>query len=93
MNEVNFYGERGLSPDIDEQMAADAKLVDSMEESFLCLGNKEKWVDRLGRYREGVNPDWICLHIRTPRAEQGYYPSKSECLEVIEKLGGVIDAL
>ena len=93
VNEVNFYGERGLSPDIDEVMARNAALVDQMEDSFLCLGNRQKWLDRLGAYKEIVGPDWICLHIRTPRAPEGYYPSKNECLEVIEGLGEVIDGV
>lgn len=32
----------------------------------------------------GVNLDWICLHIRTPRAAQGDSPSKAECFEAID---------
>ena len=33
-------------------------------------------------------------HIRTPLGPQGgYYPSKAECLEVIEGLGEVIDVV
>ncbi len=93
INEVNFYGSRGLASDVTELSALDNELLSSMESSFLCLGQREQWIDRLGRYREAANPDWICLHIRTPRAPEGYYPSKAECLEVIEQFGEIIDAV
>ena len=33
---------------------------------FLCLGNKQKWLDRLGEIKEQINPDWIGLRTRNP---------------------------
>lgn len=92
INEVNFYGQRGLSSDTEKMSAMDAELLASIERNFLCLGPPDQWVERIGRYRECVNPDWICIRIRTPRAPGRYYPSKAECLETIERFGEIIDA-
>ncbi len=61
--------------------------------TVLCLGSKQKWIDRIESYREQVNPDWICFHIRTPQDGRGYHPSFAEALECIEQFGEVLDAV
>ncbi len=74
-----------------------AKLHDiqaELESKFLTLGGRQKWLDHLGRLRDIVNPDYICIRTRTPKPEGDvYYPSKQECLECIEQLGGMLDQL
>tara|TARA_Y100000590_G_scaffold18428_1_gene21957 strand:- start:7438 stop:8484 length:1047 start_codon:yes stop_codon:yes gene_type:complete len=93
VSEVNFYGERGLAPETDELSSMDEELIGTMESGFLCLGNKQKWIDKIEEYREKINPDWICIHIRTPQDGRGYHPSFNEALEVIEQFGEILDAV
>jgi hypothetical protein len=71
----------------------DEELIGTMESGFLCLGNKQKWIDKIEEYREKINPDWICIHIRTPQDGRGYHPSFNEALEVIEQFGEILDAV
>ncbi|NIP95836.1 MAG: hypothetical protein GWO24_21345, partial [Akkermansiaceae bacterium] len=86
-------GERGLAPETDELAKMNQELLGTMEKSFLCLGSKQKWIDRIEWYREHVNPDWICIHIRTPQDGRGYHPTFAEALECIEQFGEVLDAI
>ena len=86
VREWSFYAEKGLSPDAEAQ-----DMLESVESMFLCLGNKQKWVDRMGEMKEKVNPDWICLRTRNPINPGHYYPSRTECLEVIERFGEILD--
>ena len=85
MREWGFYAEKGLSPD-----AHQTDMLESIESMFLCLGNKQKWIDRLGGIREQINPDALCIRTRNPVNEGKYYPSRQECLEVIERFGEIL---
>ncbi len=85
VREWSFYAEKGLSPDA---QATDA--LTNIEKMFLCLGNKQKWIDRMGELREKVNPDWLCIRTRNPVNPDEYYPSRSESLEVIERFGEIL---
>ena len=88
VREWSFYVEKGLSPD------AEAKdMLDEIESSFLCIGNRQKWIDRMGEMKEKVNPDSICLRTRNPVNPGQYYPSRTECLEVIEAFGEILDEI
>jgi hypothetical protein len=88
VREWSFYAEKGLSPD------AEAKdMLEQVESMFLCLGNRQKWVDRMGELKEKVNPDWLCIRTRNPVNPGKYYPSRSECLEVIERFGEILPAI
>lgn len=61
VREWSFYAEKGLSPD------AEAKdMLEQVENMFLCLGSKQKWVDRMGETKEKVNPDWLWIRTRNP---------------------------
>lgn len=86
VREWSFYVEKGLSPD-----ATAENMLESIEKRFLCIGNKQRWVDRMGEMKERVNPDWICLRTRNPVNPGEYYPSRTECLEVIEAFGEILD--
>jgi len=86
LREWSFYADKGLSP-------ADTysnDMLEHIESMFLCLGDKQKWVDRMGEMKEKVNPDWICLRTRNPIDPDSYYPSRTECLEVIERFGEIL---
>jgi alkanesulfonate monooxygenase SsuD/methylene tetrahydromethanopterin reductase-like flavin-dependent oxidoreductase (luciferase family) len=88
VREWSFYAEKGLSPD------AEAKdMLEQVESMFLCLGNRQKWIDRMGEMKEKVNPDWLCIRTRNPVNPGHYYPSRSESLEVIEAFGEILGAL
>ncbi len=88
VREVGFYQDEGLSPEFAREGIA------RLERQFLILGPKQKWVDFLGEVRERIAPDYICFRTRGPRPEAGgYYPSKQECLECVEQLGEVVQAL
>jgi hypothetical protein len=86
VREWSFYAEKGLSPDTH---AAD--ILETVEDMFLCLGNRQKWLDRLGEIKEQINPDWICIRTRNPVNEGKYYPSRQESLEVVERFGEILD--
>lgn len=86
VREWSFYAEKGLSPDTH---AAD--MLETVEDMFLCLGNKQKWLDRLGEIKEQINPDWIGIRTRNPVNEGKYYPSRQESLEVVERFGELLD--
>jgi probable F420-dependent oxidoreductase len=88
VREWSFYAEKGLSPD-----AEATDMLDQIENMFLCLGNRQKWIDRLGEMKEKVNPDWVCIRTRNPVNPGQPYPSRSECLEVVEAFGEILDAV
>tara|TARA_Y100000590_G_scaffold460655_1_gene620434 strand:- start:1444 stop:2463 length:1020 start_codon:yes stop_codon:yes gene_type:complete len=86
VREYSFYEQEGLG------MEERAGAQEALEERFLTLGGKQQWVDYLSKVKEVVKPDYIALRTRNPKPEAGgYYPSKQECLECIEQLGGIID--
>ena len=85
VRELSFYAEKGLSPDTEAK-----DVLEPLENMFLCLGNKQKWVDRMGEMKEKVNPDWLCIRTRNPVNPGKYYPSRTECLEVIERFGEIL---
>ena len=85
VREWSFYAEKGLSPD-----ALQTDMLDTIENMFLCLGNRQKWIDRLCEIREVINPDALCIRTRNPVNAGKYYPSRQECLEVIERFGEVL---
>ncbi len=87
VREWSFYAEKGLSPD-----ATPGNMLSAVEDMFLCLGNKQKWIDRLGEIKEQIKPDWIGLRTRNPVNEGHYYPSRQESLEVVERFGEVLGA-
>lgn len=87
VREWSFYAEKGLSH---EMQAGD--MLDTIEDMFLCLGNRQKWLDRLGAIKEQVNPDWIGIRTRNPVNPGKYYPSRQESLEVVERFGEILDA-
>jgi alkanesulfonate monooxygenase SsuD/methylene tetrahydromethanopterin reductase-like flavin-dependent oxidoreductase (luciferase family) len=88
VREWSFYAEKGLSPDAQakDELAA-------IEALFLCLGNRQKWIDRLGEIREQINPDWLCIRTRNPVNLPHYYPARQECLDVIERFGEILPAV
>ncbi len=86
VREWGFYAEKGLSPD-----ATPTNMLDTIENMFLCLGNRQKWLDRLGEIKEHINPDWICIRTRNPVNEGKYYPSRQESLEVVERFGEILN--
>ncbi|MCB1750002.1 MAG: LLM class flavin-dependent oxidoreductase [Gammaproteobacteria bacterium] len=86
VREWSFYAEKGLSPD-----AEATDMLDQIENMFLCLGNRQKWIDRLGEMKEKVNPDWLCIRTRNPVNPGQPYPSRTECLEVVEAFGEILD--
>ena len=65
----------------------DATPIEALERQFLILGSPQRWVDRLGDMHDRLAPEWICIRIRTPRPETGYYPTAGESLECIQRLG------
>ena len=65
-------------------------MLDTIEGMFLCLGNRQKWIDRLCEIREEIKPDALCIRTRNPVNEGKYYPSRQECLEVIERFGEIL---
>ena len=83
--EWSFYAEKGLSPDVEGET-----MLEQIENMFLCLGNKQKWIDRMGEMKEQVNPDWLCIRTRNPVNGDKFYPSRTECLEVIEAFGEIL---
>ena len=85
VREWGFYAEKGLSPD-----ALQTDMLDTIENMFLCLGNRQKWIDRLCEIREVINPDALCIRTRNPVNAGKYYPSRQECLEVIERFGEIL---
>ena len=85
VREWSFYAEKGLSPD-----AEATDMLDQIENMFLCLGNRQKWVDRMGAMKERVNPDWVCIRTRNPVNPGEHYPSRTECLEVVEAFGEIL---
>jgi alkanesulfonate monooxygenase SsuD/methylene tetrahydromethanopterin reductase-like flavin-dependent oxidoreductase (luciferase family) len=88
VREWSFYAEKGLSPD------AQAKdMLEQVESMFLCLGNRQKWIDRMGEMKDKINPDWLCIRTRNPVNPGHYYPSRTECLEVIEAFGEILHEL
>jgi len=68
-------------------------MLDQVESMFLCLGNKNKWIDRMGEMKEKVNPDQLCIRTRNPVNPGQHYPSRTECLEVIERFGEILDEI
>lgn len=88
VREWSFYAEKGLSPELKP-----SNMLDSIEGMFLCLGNRQKWQDRLGEIREQIAPDWLCVRTRNPINEGRYYPSRPECLEVVERFGEILDGV
>lgn len=88
VKEWSFYAEKGLSPDMNA-----GEMLDQIESMFLCLGDRQKWVDRMGEMKERVNPDWLCIRTRNPVNPGQYYPSRTECLEVIERFGEILDEI
>ncbi|MEQ8231021.1 MAG: LLM class flavin-dependent oxidoreductase [Gammaproteobacteria bacterium] len=88
VREWSFYAEKGLSPD-----AEATDMLDQIENMFLCLGNRQKWIDRMGEMKERVNPDWLCIRTRNPVNPGQPYPSRTECLEVVEAFGEILDAI
>ena len=88
VREWSFYAEKGLSPD-----AEATDMLDQVENMFLCLGDKQKWIDRMGEMKETVNPDWLCIRTRNPVNPGQHYPSRTECLEVIEAFGEILNEI
>ncbi len=88
VKEWSFYADKGLSPDADG-----SSMLDQIENMFLCLGNKNKWIDRMGEMKDKVNPDWLCIRTRNPVNKGSYYPSKTESLEVIEAFGEILNEI
>ncbi len=89
VRETGFYDAANLGTEKLNDIQAE------LESKFLTLGGRQKWLDFLGRVRDVVKPDYVCIRTRTPRPEGDnvYYPSKQECLECIEQLGGMLDHL
>ena len=85
VKEWSFYAEKGLSPDMEAK-----DMLEQVEDTFLCLGNKQKWLDRMGTMKDKVGPDWLCIRTRNPVNEGQYYPSRTECLEVVERFGEIL---
>lgn len=88
VREWSFYAEKGLSPDVEGDT-----MLDQIENMFLCLGNKQKWIDRMGEMKDTVNPDWLCIRTRNPVNGGEHYPSRTECLEVIEAFGEILEEI
>ena len=88
VREWSFYADKGLSPDVEGET-----MLDLIENMFLCLGNKQKWVDRMGAMKEQVNPDWVCIRTRNPVNDDMFYPSRTESLEVVEAFGEILDEI
>jgi alkanesulfonate monooxygenase SsuD/methylene tetrahydromethanopterin reductase-like flavin-dependent oxidoreductase (luciferase family) len=88
VREWSFYADKGLSPE-----AESLDMAEQVESMFLCVGNKQKWVDRMSEMKERINPDWLCIRTRNPVNPGKYYPSRTECLEVIEAFGEILDAI
>ena len=88
VREWSFYAKEGLSPDVDGET-----MLDDIENMFLCLGNKNKWIDRMGEMKETINPEWLCIRTRNPVNEGHYYPSRTESLEVIERFGEILSEI
>jgi alkanesulfonate monooxygenase SsuD/methylene tetrahydromethanopterin reductase-like flavin-dependent oxidoreductase (luciferase family) len=86
VKEWSFYADKGLSPDVQGKT-----MLDSIESMFLCLGNKQKWIDRMGEMKEKVNPDQICIRTRNPVNPGQYYPSRTESLEQVERFGEILN--
>jgi alkanesulfonate monooxygenase SsuD/methylene tetrahydromethanopterin reductase-like flavin-dependent oxidoreductase (luciferase family) len=85
VKEWSFYADKGLSPDVHGET-----MLDTIEKNFLCIGNTQKWVDRMGEMKEKVNPDRICIRTRNPVNPGQYYPSRTESLEQIERFGEIL---
>jgi len=81
VTEAKFYETHGMTPDIEQQP------TERLERQFLILGPAQKWIDRLSEVQERLKPDYICLRTRNPRPDTGHYPSKTEFLECIQRLG------
>ena len=47
----------------------------------------------MGEMKEKVYPDSICLRSRNPVNPGQYYPSGTECLEVIEAFGEILEEI
>jgi hypothetical protein len=77
-----------LSPE-----AESLDMAEQVEGMFLCVGNKQKWIDRMSEMKERINPDWLCIRTRNPVNPGKFYPSRSECLEVIEAFGEILDEI
>ena len=88
VREWSFYAKEGLSPGVDGDT-----MLDDIENMFLCLGNKNKWIDRMGEMKETINPEWLCIRTRNPVNEGHYYPSRTESLEVIERFGEILSEI
>ena len=88
VREWSFYAKEGLSPGVDGET-----MLDDIENMFLCLGNKNKWIDRMGEMKETLNPEWLCIRTRNPVNEGHYYPSRTESLEVIERFGEILSEI
>lgn len=86
VREQRFYVEHGMSP----ASALEPEALDNLENCALCIGSKQQWVDRLGEFKEKINPDWVCIRTRTPRPETGTYPTLGEFSEVVEQLGEML---
>ncbi|HIF09535.1 MAG TPA: LLM class flavin-dependent oxidoreductase [Sneathiellales bacterium] len=86
IREQHFYVKHGLAP----EAALSQSALDNMENCALCIGGKQQWIDRLGEFKEKINPDWVCIRTRTPRPETGDYPSLGEFTEVVERLGEML---
>lgn len=85
IKELSFYAEKGLSPDTEAK-----GMLESIEDMFLCLGNKQKWIDRMGEMKDKVNPDQLCIRTRNPVNPGQHYPSRTECLEQVERFGEIL---
>ncbi|MDA0821750.1 MAG: LLM class flavin-dependent oxidoreductase [Proteobacteria bacterium] len=88
VKEWSFYADKGLSPDVQGET-----MLNTIEKNFLCIGNTQKWVDRMGQMKEKVNPDRLCIRTRNPVNPGHYYPSRTESLEQIERFGEILKQL
>ena len=88
VREWSFYADNGLSPE-----AESLDMAEQVEGMFLCVGNKQKWIDRMSEMKERINPDWLCIRTRNPVNPGKFYPSRTECLEVIEAFGEILDEI
>ena len=68
-------------------------MAEQVESMFVCVGNKQKWIDRMSEMKERVDPDWLCIRTRNPKNGSEFYPSRSECLDVIEAFGEILHEL
>jgi len=85
VKEWSFYADKGLSPEVQG-----GTMLDVIEDMFLCLGSKQKWIDRMGEMKQKVNPNQLCIRTRNPVNPGQHYPSRTECLDQIERFGEIL---